>query len=781
MQQKSDSLLHNVNKTENSDSSIQISEKTLDVQGRRSSIRDRLNNMADCDLAFLSKSESDSGGKRQISCISDDALQQTTDQEDVTDSENKPQCLQNLKKTSQQKCLTSIVDELQNGKGSDLTSQQDSDYQDHIDEKPFSEVSKWTFKDMNESDEVVFEADVFLSQALADSLYLFHYPTTNKCFATEEDVEYLSARIKPKQKKLEMEIGINTHSGSYDKSRGEQMAYNVDGQNLTGEPYFQSSRMDKYSLTGMKADKSNESYAVGFVRGGELHITPLHTVMELKPAFVHMDKMDSATKKAQNPEEEDTEEEAVAVTVRFEGPNAEKDRQQRQKSFQYVQQKNASEPWADINIHKLGKYKDIQNESTTPLDYVKELLPECYRMCGYSKDEIAQVQDPNQNLTLSDQIKQLLTNAHVLTMSMLMEKLPSSVSKSDVVQRIPQCAVLVQGCWAAKSELIYKEDSVSSHSGMSAKLLINARDYVLWLFTKSPYVTYREVLKVIYIPDADFQSMVSPMAIKANKRWRFKFSCDEEFLKSHPSVEKQQELKWEFRHKSLVNDLNMRDSEVESPKSSTTRPRQKRHSRSSISEGDESGTDTSAAKDAKSKRQQTAKKRLVLSPSKVPPKISASYQGYLECSPAVKLELGEFVGDALRSSFCMTFSELRALVLESHLGSLVGRGDFEKVLEEALAEYGAQKLKNKWPQNTVPESLYAFAKFGNKLDRYRVALLEMFSTTARARTNLFVKKVEDELREIISEGDCRQIFEEYCVYKSGFYYLKGTISPDNLL
>ncbi|PRD34396.1 UNVERIFIED_CONTAM: hypothetical protein NCL1_14771 [Trichonephila clavipes] len=64
-----------------------------------------------------------------------------------------------------------------------------------------------------------------------------------------------------------------------------------------------------------------------------------------------------------------------------------------------------------------------------------------------------------------------------------------------------------------------------------------------------------------------------------------------------------------------------------------------------------------------------------------------------------------------------------------------------------------------WPQNTRPEGFYAFAKFGNKLDRYRAALLDLFSTTARTRGNLFVKKVEDELRERVSETDCRQIFE----------------------
>ena len=51
---------------------------------------------------------------------------------------------------------------------------------------------------------------------------------------------------------------------------------------------------------------------------------------------------------------EEEEEEAVAVTVRFEGPNAEKDKQMREKSYQYLQQKNASEPWINMNYHQFG-------------------------------------------------------------------------------------------------------------------------------------------------------------------------------------------------------------------------------------------------------------------------------------------------------------------------------------------------------------------------------------------------------------------------------------------
>ncbi|GBO15217.1 hypothetical protein AVEN_205629-1 [Araneus ventricosus] len=192
---------------------------------------------------------------------------------------------------------------------------------------------------------------------------------------------------------------------------------------------------------------------------------------------------------------------------------------------------------------------------------------------------------------------------------------------------------------------------------------------------------------------------------------------------NHPSIQQSQDIKWNLRYNKLVKDLKMSENDEDMP-----RPRQKRHSHSSISEGDESGTDSGTSKD-KGRRASGSKKRISLSPTKPASKprlatldISPTY---LESSPpeSLKQELRELVGGALRHHFCMTLTEIKDCVLEGPLSSVAGRTDFETLVDEALSEYGAQKLKNKWPQNTTPESLYAFAKFGNKLDRVSVSVV----------------------------------------------------------
>ncbi|XP_054712327.1 DNA-directed RNA polymerase III subunit RPC5-like [Uloborus diversus] len=658
-----------------------------------------------------------------------------------------------------------------------------------------------------DDDEVVSEVDVFLSKRLAETLYVFHYPHKSSNIPND-DVECLSARIKPKQQKLEMEIAINTHSSNYDRSRGEQMAINVDGLNPTGDTYFKSSYMDKCILTAKKAGSPADRYAVGLLRKDGLHITPVHSIVDLKSGFTYMDKIDALVKKSFAQEEEEEEEEAVAVTVRFEGPNAERERQMRQKSFKYQQQKNATEPWINVNYHPLGSsrskmeyemlscscmYQDVTSSCVSSEEYMKVLVPEALRQSGFhaaKAEELAVLADK----PLSDQIKHLLINAHVLNFSQLLEKLAAKVDPVSVERLVQQFAVLVQGCWVVKSELLYDEDSVSAATGLNAKMLISARDYIVWLFTKSRIVTRNEVLASVYIPNEDLKNILSQIAVQSGRGWEFKYPMDADFLESHPAIEQSQEIKWDLRYKKLVKELSLglSNSEGDFQKQLhliAARQKQKRHSRSSLSEdGEESGTDSaSGSKESKTKRSSGPKKRSNVSPSKPGAKAKPYHIATLDVSPTflettppddVKAELCELVGEAIKNQCIMRLGDLKELVSESPLNSLVGRSDFEKLVEEALLRSGAQKIKNKWPQNTTPEPLYAFTKFGNKTDRYRNALLDLFSTTARARTNFFVKKVEDELREILSDADCRQMFEDYCIYKSGFYYLKGTVSTD---
>jgi len=54
---------------------------------------------------------------------------------------------------------------------------------------------------------------------------------------TLDNVDHLACRIKPTQKKVELELKINTRSQNYAKSKGEQIAINVDGSAGSNQYY----------------------------------------------------------------------------------------------------------------------------------------------------------------------------------------------------------------------------------------------------------------------------------------------------------------------------------------------------------------------------------------------------------------------------------------------------------------------------------------------------------------------------------------------------------------
>ena len=113
--------------------------------------------------------------------------------------------------------------------------------------------------------------------------------------------EVVEAKIKPKQQKVELTLSLNTSSGNYDASKGEQIALNVDGNPDNFKPdhelTFRSGIMDKITLTSCQSVKKPSRYAVGIFNGkNELHLTPLEGIVSMKPTLQYLDKSDKTGK-----------------------------------------------------------------------------------------------------------------------------------------------------------------------------------------------------------------------------------------------------------------------------------------------------------------------------------------------------------------------------------------------------------------------------------------------------------------------------------------------------
>lgn len=674
---------------------------------------------------------------------------------------------------------------------------------------------------MCEDEEVEKEIDVYLSKGLVDNLYLFQYPTRPWNMTYDEAI-VSATRVKPQQQKVELELSLDTRT-CYDRSKGEQIALNVDGRKKTEGSYFESSYMDKVMLSSVKAVSSTSHYAVGLLKQGELHITPLHSILQLQPSFAYLDRSDTQAKLENQDTAGEDEEEATAVTVRFARPGTDQAKLAKERSYNYMQQQSASEPWTDVMYYPYKSHRsnvehamlicsqmdrDASNMSVTPMEYLKVLVPDTLVTSGIKpvKETLQSIRSIKA-LPPSAQMNAFMSSAKVLRFRELSKLLPPGIDSTNLERALQPIAVLVQGCWVVKSEILYPKNSTSRLTGISGDILASVRDYILWCYTKSRCLTRSEILAVVKVPNDDVTDILSQVAKRIpNRGWEFKYAFDKEFVEDHPAVAQRQQMLWDARYKQLVKELKlgqMGSKSAESERMPVPSPQKPRHRRQmkylrdSVSDDtEESASESSSVErmdvdSVPKRRNYKASKRVAgsqreehSSAKNGPKSRHGSYIATLEVSPTFineispeyKASILKLMKERLKKHYCLTLSDIKEKLSDSSLNI---NGLSDTLLEEILIEAGAQVVKNKWPQNTSPQPLYAFTKFGDKFDRYREALLDLFSNTARSRPNLLVKKFEDEFGEVVSDADCRQIFEEYCIYKSGYYYLKGTIHSDS--
>lgn len=470
----------------------------------------------------------------------------------------------------------------------------------------------------DDGDEVVQELDVYISKALANNLYLLQYPHRRVGQSYNEE-RCVAARVKPKQQKVELEFALDTRDSSYDRLRGEQLAANADGDGdraTDQKPIFRSSMMDKFVLTSTKATTCAENYAVGILRPGELHLSPLSAVVQMKQSFPYLDQSDKKAKAAEAALEEDEEvDEPKAVTVRFANQETDRAKRAREKSFRFIHQKQESEPWVDASFHNFGSEMSgversmllcpqmDRDESELPKtlpDYFKDLVindPNTKAPAGKSSQEISM--HTLSKLPIQDQIKAVLMSVKVSSFAELMSALPPKSDATSVVRFLQQVALLVQGCWVVKSDVLYPKDGCSPKTGVPADTMCRARDFLMFLYTQSRFVTQAKFADTVRLPMMDVKTLLEEMARLTPSGWEFKLPYDKDFITKYPEVVQRQKMLWDAKQQFLSKSFHLsrqeaHDALMQSPPAGTKGRQQKKRARSrnnsTASEG--SGSDS---------------------------------------------------------------------------------------------------------------------------------------------------------------------------------------------
>ncbi|XP_014724836.1 PREDICTED: DNA-directed RNA polymerase III subunit RPC5 isoform X3 [Sturnus vulgaris] len=656
-----------------------------------------------------------------------------------------------------------------------------------------------------EDDPIIQEIDVFLARSLLEKLYLFQYPI-RPASMTYDDVTHLSAKIKPKQQKVELEMAIDTLNPNYCRSKGEQIALNVDGTCTDETSTYSSKLMDKQTFCSSQAASNVSRYAAAIYKKGELHLTPLHGILQLRPSFTYLDKADAKhrEREAANEGGDSSQDEAEDDVKQITDSRSEHERQ-----------------YLFSQGHGLAENTELIK---SPSEYLMMLMPPSVEeendkpMAPSNVLSMAQLR----TLPLADQIKILMKNVKVMPFANLLSLLGSGTDPTAVLRCVQQVALLVQGNWVVKSDVLYPKDTSSPHSGVPAEVLCRGRDFVMWKFTQDRWVVRKEVAAVTKLCPEDVKDFLEHMSVaRINKGWEFMLPYDEDFVKKHPDIVQRQQMLWmgiqaklekvynllkehltpkkqeaQSAHPLLVSGeqrVNMAKAKVKQNYGQLEKELQKQ-------KAEMKSNDSSAKTDVPNIR-------IKEEPVSVEEPMDTSAheglnnglvnglhpaQGSMDpvnghlpggCMDRVTQELKAFVSSTFKKQFVLTLSELKRL-FNLHLASLppghtLFSGISDKMLQDMVLDTGCKQILVPFPPQTAasPDELkvYALWEAGDTYDQHRQVLLELFSKNYRVRRNVIQNQLSQECGEDLNKQEVDRVLKDCCVSYGGMWYLKGTV------
>ncbi|SPP76903.1 DNA-directed RNA polymerase III subunit RPC5 [Drosophila guanche] len=428
----------------------------------------------------------------------------------------------------------------------------------------------------DEEDPIVEEIPVFLSKNLQDSLYLFQYPTKTELPNHDESV-IINCCVKPFTQEVKVDFALNIDSKHYDRFKGEQFAMAADGKNTFGagptkggeRPTYKRGIMDKQAYTSTRSLTDISKYIVGIYTDKEVHLSPLTSIVQLRPALNHFDKEDKRKKAEQKAQNDDVDDDEVLqqVTVKFardKGAAAKKTKEERGTYDSFVQ-RIVDEPWcetywharatptAELERQKLYATNHQSNLSLTlnPRDYLQKLLPYDENVQQVDESSVLPVYNRAmlKTMPLLDQLRVLLRDVRMLSfgdvLEILAEQADSHVTPDKVLALLPQVGILLNGNWVPKSEVVFPEKMLSHANGVTAEQMIRARDYILYRFSRTACLYRTQVMAATQLPPAETYDVLHTVAkVNSTKRWELLLPPDKEFEQKHPELVQRQELHW---------------------------------------------------------------------------------------------------------------------------------------------------------------------------------------------------------------------------------------------
>ncbi|XP_016348590.1 DNA-directed RNA polymerase III subunit RPC5-like [Sinocyclocheilus anshuiensis] len=687
----------------------------------------------------------------------------------------------------------------------------------------------------DDDDPIIQEIDVYLARSLVEKLYLFQYPV-RPASMSYDNAAHLAARIKPKQQKVELEVAMDTMSPNYCRSKGEQIALNVDGTSSEDPSVYSMKMMDKQTFSSIQATTNTSRFAAAVFHKGELHLTPLQGILQMRPSFTYLDKADTkhrereAANEAGDSSQDEAEEDVKQITVRFSRPESEQARQRRIQSYEFLQKKQAEEPWVHLHYHgiKDGRSEHERQylycqamdatENTelvkTPREYLAMLMP------PLAEEKVIKPMGPSnvlsmaqlRTLPLGEQVRTLMKNVKVMPFANLMGLLASGTDSTVVLRCIQQVALLVQGNWVVKSDVLYPKNTCSSHSGVPAEVLCRGRDFVMWRFTLERTLMRKEVAAIIKLPPEDVKDFLEQMSVpRLNRGWEFLLPTDHDFIRKHPDVAQRQQMLWLGIQSKLEKVFNFSKDDFVAKKDARMAPahvsgdQRLKAARESARENHalmqreldsrrpKVSTNTGSSGESSTPVQV---KQEPMSDSEEPMDTNGSINGYPDpTSPlsdphnghghghAFTPELQEFVRSTFRKHYVLCLSEVKRL-FNLHLASLpTGHSVYghvtDRMLQDTILQSQCKQILVPFPPQSNAtadeQKVFGLWESGETFDKHRQVLFEIFMKNYRVRRSVIQTRLTQELSDAATKTDVDRLLKECCTSLGGMWYLKGTV------
>ncbi|EFN57906.1 hypothetical protein CHLNCDRAFT_141955 [Chlorella variabilis] len=214
-----------------------------------------------------------------------------------------------------------------------------------------------------EDDKIVRELDVYLLQgelgqgtqarraAAAAATFLLQFPLRPPWRPYHTDrVGLENVKLKPKVKKLQCEVPLETNSRNYNGNAEPSRHAVAAAACRSDDP----AKISAITLQSARLEQRT-AFAAGFVEEDRLMLLPIDEALQLRPSLAHLDKekdQSAARKKQDGGEEEDQKQpELLQLTVQVKRRETEQQAEARLKSYAHLAEQEKADQWVALDYH----------------------------------------------------------------------------------------------------------------------------------------------------------------------------------------------------------------------------------------------------------------------------------------------------------------------------------------------------------------------------------------------------------------------------------------------